>query len=140
MKKFTIAITFAVALMAFSCDKIIGDYEYDIRVINNTNHDIEAVPGLGPDFMSSYPDTAISELEPYFVHVHSHDHNYIGYREKWETVFPRLPADTLSIYIFSTDTLKAYPWSVVRSGYKILKRYDLSLKDLEKANWVIKYP
>jgi len=43
MKKFTIAITFAVALMAFSCDKIIGDYEYDIRVINNTNHDMTII-------------------------------------------------------------------------------------------------
>jgi hypothetical protein len=90
--------------------------------------------------MSSYPDTAISELKPSFCFVAAHGRNYLGNGEKWENVFPKLPADTLSIYVFSADTLKAFDWSQIRTGYKVLKRYDLSLQDLEKTNWVINYP
>jgi len=137
--KITIGITFTLLLMAFSCDKA-ADHVYFITVKNNTSHDIQATPGLGPNYMSSYPDTAISELKPNFVHIAPNDYSHIELHAKWETIFPRLPADTLSIYIFSTDTLNVYDWSKIRTGYKVLKRYDLSLGDLQKSNWTITYP
>ncbi|NLL27401.1 MAG: hypothetical protein GX259_01250 [Bacteroidales bacterium] len=61
-------------------------------------------------------------------------------KEKWEKVFKKLPKDTLSIFIFDSDTLAKYSWDRIRSDYNILKRYDLSLKDLETQNWTISYP
>jgi hypothetical protein len=48
--------------------------------------------------------------------------------------------DTLSIYVFDTDTLNTYDWVKVKVGYKVLKRYDLSLDDLKQMNWTITYP
>ena len=137
--KITTGILFTLLLMTYSCDNFV-DHVYSIKVKNNTSHDIQVTPGLGPIYMSSYHDTAISESKPHFLSIAPNDYGYLDYSEKWENVFPRLPADTLSIYIFSTDTLKAYDWSKIRSGYKVLKRYDLSLDDLRKSNWTITYP
>ncbi|HEY5507722.1 MAG TPA: hypothetical protein VIK29_03555 [Paludibacter sp.] len=137
--KITTGILFTLLLMAFSCDKI-ADHVYSITVKNNTSHDIQATPGLGPNYMSSYPDTAIPELKPDLVPIAPNGYSYLDLSAKWETIFPRLPADTLSIYIFSTDTLNVYDWSKIRTGYKVLKRYDLSLDDLQKSNYTITYP
>ena len=64
---------------------------------------------------------------------------YMG-RLKWSKFFRELPHDTLSVFIFHTDTLKNNSWEEVRDHYKILKRYDLSLSDLEKMHFKIVYP
>jgi len=135
----TLITLIALILMGASCGDL-ADHVYGIDVINNTEYAIQTAPGLGSDWLSSYPDTAMSKLKPDFFYVAPHERNYIGNGEKWENVFPELPKDTLSIYIFSADALKAYDWSKVKEGYKILKRYDLSLNDLKKLNWVITYP
>lgn len=51
-----------------------------------------------------------------------------------------LISDTLNLFIFCYDTLVKYDWDVIRSKYKILKRYDLSLEDLKRLNWIVTYP
>ena len=48
--------------------------------------------------------------------------------DNWEEEIEFLPKDTLSIFIFSTDTLNKYSWEEVRRDYKILRRYDLRFK------------
>lgn len=138
MKK-AIIVGISMILMGSSCKDLV-DHVYGIDVRNNTDYTILAAPGLGPGWLSSYPDTAISELKPAFFHVSPHLKNYIGNGDKWENVFPGLPKDTLSIYIFSEDTLKSYDWGKVKEDYKILSRYDLSLDDLKKLNWTVTYP
>jgi hypothetical protein len=50
-----------------------------------------------------------------------------------EEVFKYVKSDTLSFFIFSSDTLNKYPWDSIRSNYMILQRYDLSLTDLAKS-------
>ena len=57
-----------------------------------------------------------------------------------EEIFFNLPKDTLSVFIFHTDTLTEYTWNEVRDKYMILKRYDLSLDDLRRLNFKITYP
>jgi hypothetical protein len=51
--------------------------------------------------------------------------------ENWILTFPK---DTVSIYIFEKDTLKAYTWEEIQRDYKILQRYDLSIEDLKKLS------
>ena len=58
----------------------------------------------------------------------------------WEKYFNLLPRDTLSIYIFHTDTLNKYPWNIVKEKYMVLKRYDLSLSDLKQLDFKVSYP
>ena len=59
---------------------------------------------------------------------------------KISEIIEDLPADTLSVYLFHIDTLKNNTWSDVRDGYKLLKRYDLSLEDLEYLDYKLSYP
>ena len=60
--------------------------------------------------------------------------------DNWEEEIESLPKDTLSIFIFSTDTLNKYSWEEVRRDYKILRRYDLSIQDLELLDYKVYYP
>lgn len=55
-------------------------------------------------------------------------------------IFKQLPRDTLSIFIFHTDTLNKYPWEKIRDEYKILKRYDLSFEDIKRLGYKVPYP
>ena len=48
--------------------------------------------------------------------------------------------DSLFIYLFHIDTLKNNSWADVQADYKILKRYDLSLEDLEYLDYKLSYP
>ena len=57
-----------------------------------------------------------------------------------EVVFNSLPADTLSIYIFSKDTLDRYDWAVIQSEYKVLQRYDISYDDFVRFHGQFYYP
>ncbi len=50
------------------------------------------------------------------------------------------PSKKLCIFIFNGDTIDSYPWSKVRSDYKILKRYDVSLQDIENMGDIVEYP
>jgi len=59
---------------------------------------------------------------------------------KISEIIEDLPADTLSVYLFHIDTLKNNTWAEVQAGYKILKRYDLSLEDLEHLEYKLSYP
>lgn len=48
--------------------------------------------------------------------------------EKWISSFSK---DTVSIFIFSKDTLDKYPWENIQQDYKILQRYDFSAEDIK---------
>lgn len=50
--------------------------------------------------------------------------------------------DTMSLYIIDADTLKKYSWEEIRTGYKILQRYDLdvSVAALRKLDLKVTYP
>ena len=55
-------------------------------------------------------------------------------------LFERLEEEVLMIYIFSKDTIDQVPWPRIRDEYLVLRRYDLSLEDLEAMDWTVKYP
>lgn len=48
---------------------------------------------------------------------------------EWQAYF-KGGGDTTCIFIIERDTLSKYDWKDVRENYRILKRYDLSIKDL----------
>lgn len=99
---------------------------------------------------NTYPDTTLPNSIPVTINnninnkIEPHDgyaYSMGGAGESWEHLFRQeLPSDTLSIYIFSRDTLKTYDWSIIRDKYKVLIRYDLSLPDILNLNHRIYYP
>jgi len=42
-------------------------------------------------------------------------------------------------FIYDAQILDSTPWDTIVNNYMILKRFDLSLEDLQKMNWTISY-
>lgn len=128
--KMNILSVILLVLCNVGCDKL-ADHVYSIKIQNNTTDTIQ--------FYASYvyPDTTIINEKPRLKMAYPSKYSYLDSKEKWEDI---LPSDTISIYILSKDTVDKYSWDLIRSGNRILKRYDLSVKDLEKQNWIVTYP
>lgn len=90
--------------------------------------------------MNAYPDTALPASAPSLYKIEPGRQINLRSSFEWENVIKEMPSDTLSIYVFDADTLTIYNWSQVKEGYKVLKRYDLSIDDLHQMNWTITYP
>jgi len=92
----------------------------------------------------TFPDTTIALYNPSKVDVNKvlpHGKVHIPTRGSWESTFAeRIPSGKLMIFIYDAKTLETTPWDTVRKKYLILKRYDLTLKDLESLNWTVTYP
>lgn len=50
------------------------------------------------------------------------------------------PEEVLMLYLFSRDTIEQVPWERIRDEYLVLRRYDLTLEDLEALDWTVEYP
>lgn len=122
------------------CDDFAMDHEYTIDLVNQAEYPIGYYFAAGGKYGTFYPDS-LPETNNYITYDISKV-NMPGFLSgiKWSKLFRALPHDTLSVFIFHTDTLKNNSWEEVRDHYKILKRYDLSLSDLEKMHFKIVYP
>ncbi len=127
----------------------------DIEVINNSSHSIRFYLAIGNANAPVYPDTLLpTKMRPSVFHeVSPNTSGYSTSLVPWEEIVSQLPQDTLSVFIFHADTISKYTsegiidryieligWEIIRDGYKILKRYDLSLEDLEETDFTITYP
>lgn len=122
------------------CESLYMDRVYPIKLVNNKDYSIGCYFSLGGKYGTYYPDTLIPIRQDYVIlDVISKEYTYDS-KIEWREIFKELPQDTLSIFIFHTDTLNKYSWEEVRNGYKILKRYDLSLQDIERLNYNVPYP
>ena len=52
----------------------------------------------------------------------------------------RSAIEILYIYIFDASVVENTPWEVVARDYLVLKRYDLTLEDLQLLDWKVTYP
>ena len=116
------------------------DKSYTIDLINKSGHKIGYYFALGGQYGTFYPDS-LPITNNYIVYdmnkeIASGAHSGLS----WDRVFSQLPKDTMSIFIFHTDTLNKYTWEEVRDRYMILSRYDLSLQDIVNLNHTIPYP
>lgn len=91
-----------------------------------------------------YPDTSLNHLvDPIYnsqihkVEAHRVQKNYYGAPSE---SFFKYNIDTLSVFVFDAQVLENTPWDTVKAKYMVLKRYDLSLDDLNKSKWIITYP
>jgi hypothetical protein len=114
-----------------------GDECDVITVYNNSKVDILyyiATGGGGTVF----PDTILS-LENYCSEIESNKFRSIEYTPLSD-IYKSGKTDTLCLFILDADTVKRYTWEEIRSEYKILCRYDLSLKDFKRLKYHIYYP
>lgn len=139
MKKIYIVF---VSLILIGCEPFTEKWD-SIYLKNNSDYEICYTYDRENLRHMNYPDTLIPKVkeENLFLSPLSAGYNtLITSRESWNQVIMRLPNDTLSIYIFKEATINSYPWEIISSEYKILKRYDFSVQDLESLNYKISYP
>ena len=48
-------------------------------------------------------------------------------------------SSVIMVYVFDGTTLETSKWQTVKDNNLVLKRYDLTLEDLEGMNWEIIY-
>ena len=117
-----------------------------IEIANNSEDSICFYPySLRPNISgwATYPDTLLppDDLKT-LMYKSIPPHSYMSLeveatKNELKEIFG---FDSLMIFIFSKDTLNAYSWEEIRSGYKILKRFDFNINDLDSLNWTLTYP
>ena len=125
-----------IYLLASSC---VETY-YFINIKNNSNHQICFFKAFPYSYFNVYPDTILHKKESDFPKIEASHSQNIGGTRSWESKFEEIPSDTLSFYFFHPDTLAKYPWETIRKDYNILKRYDLSIQDIQLLDYEIVYP
>ena len=117
-----------------SCENPLGfPVAYTFHVQNNSSKSIYY------KISKMYPDTSIRDSLVTGGIASSKQQPYES-RKTWPKFFESLPADTLSVFFFSPDTVHKYGWKQVQSKYLVLKRKDISLKDLEDNEYIVTYP
>ena len=139
MKKMILLNTFFLALLG--CEDFAMDYDYNRIEIRNNSHSLIGIYIADGIDNILYPDTLLPISNKYVNYDISKILSpRITLPKNQKSFFDSLPKDTLSIFIFSTNTLNKYSWEEVRRDYKILKRYDLSYEDCKLLKFRVPYP
>ena len=140
MKRIKILLLFiCIILICAKCESPF-ESEYTIDLVNNAEYPIGYYFAVGGRYGTYYPDSLPETNEYVMYDIRKVVSPGVISHYSWDKFFETLPYNTLSLFIFSTDTLNKYSWEEIRDGYKILKRYDFSQDDLESMKWIITYP
>ena len=141
MKTKFILIELSVCFCLGQCHFSMEEVTYPWYVQNNASYSIGTYFAFGCyDFsLTAYPDTTIQQ-DSVMAMVTFNKKLEVWRSPNREKLIKSLPSDTLSIFIFHVDILNRYTWEDIRQNYRILKRYDLSLKDLQKLDYTVPYP
>lgn len=130
MKLLTVFFALSTLLVVMTgCPR---DYKQAVRISNNSKSDISVYIGVAS---YRYPDTVFPS-ERLGIQIRGKETTTYIYNNDYSDS----SKDTLSFFIWDTEILNSQPWDTIRNHYKILRRYDLSHKDLLKLNWHISYP
>ena len=142
MKKivhYLMIVSVVLILSSSGCEDVFPSSSIELK--NDSDTDINYYFAFGGEGGLLYPDTLLPlTLTPPLPKARK---GYSGYTDchcTEEELIDNLPADTLSIYIFHPDTLMEYTWKEIIEDYNILKRYDVSLEDLQRLNFTVTYP
>ena len=133
LKKILIVILYSILLSATWCTDKENCHD-SINVVNNSNQSIYfTISFIYPDtLLNSDPTSDISSR------IQKLSYKVDKYRRCLEGDFNY--TSKIMCFIYDANTLETTPWDTVVKKYLILKRYDLSLGDLQKMNWTITYP
>jgi hypothetical protein len=135
-----ILMVLSFIFMANTCNKEDENHHRTIEIINNSERAIYAC------FNVTYPDTLgdvgglTSQPQIYKVESYAKNRRALGDQEFWEVIFRdgrRIPSDTLMVFIMDAELLESHTTHVNNT---IIRRYDLSLQDLQHVNWTLTYP
>lgn len=137
MKKMTIILSLLTCVLLSSrCEK--DKDKHDLIMFTNNSSELIYVSGSW-----TYPDTTINFSSPalagdsYKVASNTND-DPLRLQDTYEGCFEQF--EKVMVFVFDAQVLETTPWDTVKAKYLIIKRYDLSLDDLQRMNWTITYP
>ena len=141
MKKAFLYIITIFLLCSFSCEKLM-ERKYVINLDNKSDIRVYLAAGVPETSLGIYPDSSLPADKPFFQAIAPKSKGTFFYSSnKFEYYFEKaFHNDTMSVYLFNADSVDAISWNLIQGQYKILKRYDLSLQDLQATNFAIPYP
>ena len=142
---FKILIITGCALLFSACPEDAPQFLY---LENNSNDTLGVYTANG--FHTAYPDTLLPFNYKDGLLRGGIEGTMTGsiytFRGSLEESFKRLPKDTLSIFILNmNNVLNTYInmdsiWQEMNYGERFLWRYDLSIQDIKKLNFLLPYP
>ena len=132
-------LIFTTLLIIHSC-KMPKYADKTIAIYNNSKDTIAFFADerdFNPDCPSMFDDL------PSNIHVVPIRPNggvYFHYIDFPDEYFNNYPDKRMKIYLFNLDTLNRYSIKDINDSSNYLKRYDLSIHDLDSLNWTITYP
>lgn len=133
-----IILLFCIMLISAACSDDNNNCHSCIKIVNKSSTSIYYYESL------HYPDTSINNYNPSkagsFFKVESNSTNDDITSSCFEADFRINPYGKIIYFIYDAHTIETVPWDTIKKKYMILKRYDLSLDDLNKMNWTITYP
>jgi hypothetical protein len=137
MKRLKLSLVYKM-LLVLSLSSCKNDYyDFRLKVVNNSNKSIYA------DYYQSYPDTTLaanSKFGNFDKKVNPNGTITLGRGGTWERAFKEDIQQKILVFIFDASIVENTPWDTIRSKYLVLKRYDLTLKDLDSLNFKAAYP
>lgn len=135
--KIIISIVIGTVLLSANCCTDKENCHDTIFVKNNSNKAIYF------DRSYVYPDTILRDdgliKDPYIFKIDEFSEKRSVTRGCYEGIM-QSSYPIIMFFIYDAQTLETTPWDTVAKNHLVLKRYDLSLGDLQKMNWTITYP
>ncbi len=144
-KKLNLSFLFLQAIVFGGCwERKSENCHYNIYVMNKSDKTIYS------NYSRSYPDTSLVNTDMIRIDdnkVVSNDSINIRASSSWGGCWEKnftseqpLPMERVIIFVFDETIIKTIPWDTIKAKKLYLKRYDLTLEDLQKNNWRITYP
>ena len=141
----TVGLLVYIICAAVSCESEESDNCHTAIIFSNNSlkdvH-IRAFNGGGeriPISLEEYRSTALTQYKVISGEQDNRRATDDGYCRE-ENFKSAMFSDTLKFYILDAFVVENTPWEVVARDYLVLKRYDLSLSDLQKLDWRVTYP
>jgi uncharacterized protein Smg (DUF494 family) len=112
-----------------------------ILVMNNYNKDIYiGNTAIDSDTILPYVGGILSQKDIYKTQSAASNDEALRIRGCYESEFQYIRKDTIVIFLFDAYTLENNAWDTIVKRYMVLQRYDLSLQDLQKLEWMLPFP
>ena len=135
-KIISISFMLIVCLLFSGCDGYLKDIRYDLTFENNADYSISIYSLLIPPYYLAnpivYPDTSLPIRKPLLnmEEIRPHGFRVYGFlSEDYPSIYEIYNTDTISFFVFSTDSLDLLGWNSVRNSYNVLQRYDISVNE-----------
>ena len=128
-------ILLVFAAFSSTCVREDENHHKTIRFVNKSNIPIYIYGSY------SYPDTLNNRLGSsyhlYRAEANTENTSALRRRDFWEVTFRNIPSDTLMVYVFDAELVDSHS---THGHNTIIRRYDLSLQDLQLLDWTLYYP